>query len=104
MWQPYKKGFKAYLQLERSLSENSVEAYMRDLEKFTQFLQFRNELKNPEEVNLKDLQQFVKWVAELGMTSSSQARIISGLRSFYKYCQMEDISKEDPTLLLDTPK
>jgi integrase/recombinase XerD len=61
-------------------------------------------MKNPSEVELSDLQQFIKWIAELGMTASSQARIISGIRTFYKYCQLEDISATDPTLLLEGPK
>jgi len=104
MWEPYKKGFKAYLQLEKSLSDNSVEAYLRDIEKLTQYLQEKKNLKSPEDVDLKELQRFVKWVSELGMTATSQARIISGIRSFYKYCILENISKLDPTILLETPK
>lgn len=104
MWEPYKKGYKAYLQLEKSLSDNSVEAYLRDIEKLTQYLQEKKNLKSPEDVDLKELQRFVKWVSELGMTATSQARIISGIRSFYKYCILENISKLDPTILLETPK
>ena len=104
MWEHYKKGFKAYLQLERSLSDNSVEAYLRDLDKFTQYLLTTGELKAPEAIDLKTLQQFVKWIGELGMTPASQSRIISGLRSFYKYCMIEQISDKDPTTLLETPK
>ncbi|OSZ77499.1 site-specific tyrosine recombinase XerD [Chitinophagaceae bacterium IBVUCB2] len=104
MWEPYKKGFKSYLQLEKSLSDNSVQAYGRDIELLTQFLQDTSAMKNPADVTLKDLQAFLKQITELGMTASSQARIISGLRAFYKYCQLEDISKTDPTLLLDAPK
>ncbi|MGN6402147.1 MAG: site-specific tyrosine recombinase XerD [Flavisolibacter sp.] len=104
MWEPYKKGFKAYLQLERSLAANSIEAYLLDIEKLTSFLLENGIKKNPSEVDLKDLQQFVKWIAELGMTQSSQARIISGLRTFYKYCLLEDISTVDPTTLLEAPK
>ena len=104
MWDPYKKGFKAYLQLEKSLSDNSVEAYLRDMELLTNYLQESAALKNPAEIKLKDLQQFIKWIAELGMTASSQARIISGIRAFYKYCLLEDISKTDPTALLEAPK
>ena len=60
MWEPYKKGFKAYLQLEKSLSDNSVEAYLRDIEKLTQYLQEKKNLKSPEDVDLKELQRFVK--------------------------------------------
>ncbi len=104
MWEVYKKGFKAYLQLEKSLSDNSVEAYQRDIEKLTEYLITTNQNKSPSEIELKDLQNFVKWVAELGMTATSQARIISGIRGFYKYCLLEDISKSDPSTLLDTPK
>lgn len=104
MWEPYKKGFKSYLQLEKSLSDNSVQAYGRDIELLTQFLQEASAMKNPADVTFKDLQAFLKQITELGMTASSQARIISGLRAFYKYCQLEDISTTDPTLLLDAPK
>ena len=104
MWEPYKKGFKAYLQLERSLSDNSIIAYLSDMEKFTQFL-LNNDLKKaPPEIDLSILQQFIKWIAELGMTQTSQARIISALRTFYKYCLLEDITTVDPTTLLEAPK
>lgn len=104
MWEPYKKGFKAYLQLEKSLSDNSVAAYLRDLDKLTQFLQSTGNSCTPAQLDLKTLQQFVKWVAELGMTASSQARIISGIKAFYKYCLLENICTDDPTELLDAPK
>ncbi|HEV7331409.1 MAG TPA: site-specific tyrosine recombinase XerD [Flavisolibacter sp.] len=104
MWEPYKKGFKAYLQLERSLSDNSVKAYLSDLDKLTQFLLSNDLKRSPSEIELKHLQQFVKWVAELGMMQTSQARIISALRTFYKYCLLEDISTTDPTTLLEAPK
>lgn len=104
MWGGYKKGFKAYLQLEKSLSENSVEAYLHDVELFTQYLQSYNDLKNPDAVELKDLQQFIKSIAEMGMSAGSQARIISGLRQFYKYCLLEQITRNDPTALLEAPK
>ena len=88
MWDSYKKGFKAYLQLEKSLSDNSVEAYLRDIDKLTQYLQEASSLKTPADIELKDLQHFIKWIAELGMTPSSQARIISGIKAFYKYCSV----------------
>lgn len=104
MWEPYKKGFKAYLQLERSLSGNSIEAYLNDIEKLTNFLQANGHLKNPSEIKLADLQRFIQWIAELGMSATSQARIISGIRTFYKYCLLEDISNIDPTTLLEAPK
>lgn len=104
MWEPYKKGFRAYLQLERSLSDHSVEAYLQDLEKFTQFLLAKNDLKTPANVAIDDLRNFIQWAAELGMSEASQARMISGLRSFFSYAVMENISTDDPTTLLQAPK
>jgi integrase/recombinase XerD len=104
MWEPYKKGFKAYLQLERSLSDNSIIAYQSDMDKFTQFLLNSDLKKSPAEIDLPTLQQFIKWIAELGMTQASQARNISALRTFYKYCLLEDIVTVDPTTLLEAPK
>ena len=104
MWEGYKKGFKAWLQLEKSLSANSVEAYLHDIDKFTAYLLINEIKKTPSDIELKDLEQFLKWIHELGMTASSQARIISGLRSFYKYCLLEQISEKDPTVLLEAPK
>ena len=99
MWEPYKKGFKSYLQLEKSLAGNSVEAYLSDVEKLTAFLQATGLNKTPVQIDLKDLQAFVKWIAEFGITQSSQARAISGIRAFYKYCLLEDIVTKDPTTL-----
>jgi integrase/recombinase XerD len=104
MWDGYKKGYKAYLQLERSLSDNSVEAYLHDIEMLTTYLQATQNMKAPGDLTLKELQQFVRWVGELGMTASSQARIISGIRGFYKYCLIEQITTTNPTALLETPK
>lgn len=104
MWEVYKKGYKAYLQLERSLSDNSVEAYLRDIEKLTQFLEDKKSFKSPGEIDLKELQNFIRWVGGFGLTPSSQSRIISGIRSFYKYCSIENIIKKDPTTLLEGPK
>lgn len=104
MWEPYKKGFKAWLQLEKSLSDNSVEAYLHDIEALTSYLQQAGESKTPAAIELKDLEKFVEWIHSLGMTVASQARMISGLRSFYKYCLLEQIVNIDPTLLLEAPK
>lgn len=104
MWEPYKKGFKAYLQLEKSLSDNSVEAYLHDIEKLTAYLEVSKTLKTPQQIELKDLEKFVQWIMELGMTAGSQSRIISGLRSFFKYCLLERIVTIDPSTLLESPK
>src|SRR5918993_1924092 len=104
MWQGYKKGFKAYLQLEKSLSDNSVEAYLHDVEKLTSWMLQSGLQKTPAQVELKDLEAFVRWVGELGMTATSQARMISGLKSFFKYCLLEEIVSLDPATLLEAPK
>ena len=104
MWEPYKKGYKAWLQLEKSLSENSVEAYLRDIDKLTQFLEASRSMKAPEAIELKDLQAFLQWIGQLGLEPASQARVLSGIRSFYKYCYIEQIVKKDPTTLLESPK
>jgi len=104
VWEVYKNGFKAWLQLEKSLADNSVMAYLRDIDKLTQYLQAHDLLKTPQELELADLEQFVQWIHGLGMTAASQSRIISGLRSFYQYCLLEQISTNDPTVLLEAPK
>ena len=105
MWAPQIKSYKAYLQLEKSLSDNSVEAYLRDVEKLTQYLQQEAGIKkSPADITLKDLQHFLRWIGELGMTPASQARIISGIRSFYKFCAIENLVQKDPTALLEAPR
>jgi integrase/recombinase XerD len=104
MWDAYKKGFSSFLKLERSLSANSVMAYERDLELLIAYLQENKKTKTPSTIQLKDLQGFIKYIAQLGLSERSQARIISGIRAFYKYCLLEDIVKKDPTVLLEAPK
>lgn len=104
MWEAYKKGYKAYLQLEQSLSDHSVEAYLHDVTKLTEYLQIVNQAKNPADLTLKDLQAFVKWIGSLGMSATTQSRIISGIRSFYKYLRIEQLVSTDPSTLLEAPK
>ncbi len=103
-WRSAIKGFQAYLKLERSLSANSIEAYSRDMEKLFQFAEAQTTKINPEQITLADLRLFITWVNELGMIPSSQARILSGIKAFYKYLLMEDIIKIDPSALLESPK
>ncbi|MEY4629301.1 MAG: hypothetical protein RLZZ595_1627 [Bacteroidota bacterium] len=104
MWESYKKGFLIYLQLEKSLSPNTIDAYSLDLDKLIQFLQIKNLHIGPNDLQLTHLQEYLKWIAEMGMSERSQARIISGIKAFYKYCLQEDIAKKDPTELLSAPK
>jgi integrase/recombinase XerD len=104
MWEPFKNGFKAHLQLERSLSDATVEAYLNDIDKLTQYLETRGHSTPPSSITLADLQDFLKWVGNLGMTASSQSRMVSGIRNFFRYCLSEQIINTDPTELIDTPR
>jgi integrase/recombinase XerD len=103
-WSSYIEGFRVYLQLERSLSQNSIEAYQRDVIKLTQFLDASAFNLLPDQVEHKHLQDFLSWIAELGMTARSQARVISGMKSFFKYLLLENLVRIDPTELLESPK
>ena len=104
MWESYKKGFLIHLQLEKSLSPNTIEAYSLDLGKLIQFIEIMQMKVSPNELKLADLQAYIKWIAELGMSERSQSRIISGIKAFYKYCLQEEIVRQDPTELLSAPK
>lgn len=104
MWEPYQKGFRAFLLLERSLSDATVEAYLRDVEKFIQYLQYKGSSISPASTTLQDIQEFLKWIGELGMSPTSQSRIISGLRNFFQYCLAEQLIQTDPSELVDTPR
>lgn len=103
-WARAIKGFKAYLKLERSLAGNSIDAYSNDLEKLYQYADLQLNKKSPTEFSLQDLRGFITWINELGMIPSTQSRIISGIKSFYKYLLMEDLIAADPSELLETPK
>ena len=93
-----------HLQLEKSLSQNTVEAYTLDLDKLIQFTMLNRIEGGPESLTLVHLQSYLQWIAELGMSERSQMRIISGIKSFYRYCLQEQITKTDPTELLSAPK
>jgi len=103
-WPSAIKGFKAYLKLERSLAPNSISAYSKDLDKLYQYSDLQLYKKQPTEFSLQDLRNFINWVNELGMIPSTQSRIISGIKAFYKYLLMEDLIVADPSELLETPK
>ncbi len=103
-WESYIKDFGIFLKLEKSLSAHSVEAYTRDISKLTSFLEIRNYELEPENIKLDHLTEFLVWINELGMSSRSQARLISGMKSFFKYLLLEDVIDTDPTSLLETPR
>ena len=102
-WIGAKQRFKQYLQLERSLSVNSVEAYLADLEKF-ELWSVSQGWSGPLDMNQQRIQKFPEWIADLGFQATSQARIISGVRSFYKFLVIEDSLAESPADFLEPPK
>ncbi len=103
-WPVYKKGFKSYLKLEKSLSKNTVEAYLRDIEKLTQYFDVHQMEYAPEDVKLKQLREFIGWLNELGLSAFSQARIISGIKAFFEYLLHEEAIDSSPAELLDAPR
>ncbi|RFZ94450.1 site-specific tyrosine recombinase XerD [Mucilaginibacter conchicola] len=103
-WPSAIKGFKTYLKLERSLAGNSIEAYTRDIEKLHQFAEAERYDLQPDKFALSDLRGFINWISELGMTATSQARILSGIKAFYKFLLMDDVIQADPSELLEMPR
>lgn len=104
LWQSYIKGFKSYLKLERSLSANSVDAYLSDIDKLIQYYQSLNEAPQLAAIKIADLKSFISWLNELGMQASTQARVISGLKAFFAYLMLEAVITIDPTALIEAPK
>ncbi|OPZ99782.1 MAG: Tyrosine recombinase XerD [Bacteroidetes bacterium ADurb.Bin408] len=104
MWSSYLTGFKTFLKIEKSLSPHSVEAYLNDIKKLTAWLEITNRNCSPGELLLKDFQDFLKWINELGLSPNSQARLISGIKAFYHYLLLENVITTDPTELLEGPK
>ncbi|MFT3995243.1 MAG: site-specific tyrosine recombinase XerD [Dysgonomonas sp.] len=96
------KKYKNYLLLEKSLSANSIDAYMEDLAKLSGFM--ANEELKVEDITLDHLQQFIAQLYDLGISARSVARIISGIKSFFSYLELDGYIQNNPTELLDTPK
>ncbi|MBK9961154.1 MAG: site-specific tyrosine recombinase XerD [Saprospiraceae bacterium] len=103
-WVSAIKGFQAYLKLERSLSSHSLDAYSRDVAKLSRFVAEELDHKSPLKIELQDLIQFISWLNKVRLDSRSQARILSGVRAFYKFLLVEDLLNEDPTELLEGPR
>ncbi len=103
-WNAYSRGFKAYMKLERSLSINSIDAYLHDISLLYQWMSKHQPGVMPEDVTLEMLSAFIKDINKMGMGDRTQARILSGIRAFYKYLLLEDVINDDPTELLEGPK
>ncbi|MCX6231000.1 MAG: site-specific tyrosine recombinase XerD [Bacteroidetes bacterium] len=104
IWQNYIKNFNSFLKLEKSLSANSISAYIHDIDKLTQFLESKQLKIEPTAIELHHLQEFIKWVHESGLNARSQSRIISGIKAFFKFLLLEDIITINPAELLESPK
>lgn len=104
MWSVYLKNFKNYLALERSLSANTIEAYLRDVTMLQQYLENKNEADSPLKVEAHQIYSLLEYVGELGLSSYTQARVISGLKSFFKYLVFEGELQKDPMELVEAPK
>ncbi|MFM9057254.1 MAG: site-specific integrase, partial [Bacteroidota bacterium] len=79
-WKIAIKGFTSYLRLERSLSANTLSAYIHDVENLAAYLDYQQEKTTPEHIKHEQLQGFIRWVSELGMTARTQARVLSGIK------------------------
>lgn len=103
-WKAAKKGFKAYLAMERSMSPNTWSAYLSDIGKLEQWLELEGLELSPLQIDKKHLEQFIFWVNRLGLAASSQARLVAGIRALYKYFLVEDYLDDDPTEMLESPR
>lgn len=103
-WKKEIKEFVIFLKLEKSVSANTISAYRSDLEKLHQYIQEKHHLLAPDQVDLKILEGFLLQISSENLSARTQARIISGIRSFFKFLQLEDKIQEDPTELLEFPK
>lgn len=103
-WSESKKGYEDFLRLEKSLSQNSVAAYINDINKLVIFLEQEYRKLPPDKVRLQHLKKFVAWLNDKGVSPRTQARTISGVKSFFKYLLMEEKITNDPTTLLESPK
>ncbi len=96
--------FRNFLKLEKSLSNNSITAYESDIRKLVTFLEIKDLNISPINIKFKNLQDFIEWINELGLNARSQARIISGLKAFFKFLILEDKIETNPSSLLESPR
>ncbi len=97
------KNFLIYVRLEQSLSDNSVAAYQHDIELYRQYLNSINHSMLVKNIHQEEIESFLAYLYEIGLSASSQARILSGLRKFFKYLMLEKLISINPTELISTP-
>jgi len=103
-WEKTIFHFKSFLKLEKSLSKNSIDAYETDIKKFVSYLDSKKLAISPTQVQTKDIKKFLEWLNEFNLNARSQARIISGLKAFFKYLLLENRIDSDPSGLVESPK
>lgn len=103
-YESYKTGFRVYLQLERGLSANTLDAYLHDVDLLFDFLEIKKDGKGISKISYDDLSEFVSYIREMDLGAYSQARVISGIRAFFKYLLLEKIIEKNPSELLEAPK
>jgi integrase/recombinase XerD len=104
MWQSYIKHFKNYLRLERSLSGHSVEAYVHDADKLREYAELHGLASSPTDISEEHVLGLLRYLTELGLSAHTQARILSGIKAFFKYLLLENIIQEDPSELVESPR
>jgi integrase/recombinase XerD len=98
------REYKSYLKLEKGLADNSVEAYENDIRKFLSFMESTESMLEPDSVDKFLIQKFIQWINDSGLNSRTQSRIISGIKSFFKYLILEESISVDPTIMLESPR
>jgi integrase/recombinase XerD len=104
MWEEFIESYTNYLKLEKSLSGNTIEAYLKDIAKFIEFIDEKGIKASPAEITQALIREFIDKINDAGMSASSQARALSGVKSFFKYLLIHDIIERDPSSLIETPK
>jgi integrase/recombinase XerD len=104
LWKHHIQNFSAYLKIEKSLSKNSVDAYLHDVHLLTQYLEINQFSEEPTAIELNHLENFLAYLHDLGLNDRSQARIISGLKAFFKYLILDNYLQIDVSALLEAPK
>ncbi|MEJ6734998.1 MAG: site-specific tyrosine recombinase XerD [Flavobacteriales bacterium] len=103
-WKNYIKEFRSHILFEKSLSDNTFESYQRDVKKLVSFLEMNKNNSSPSKIKTEDIREFIQWIAQMGMSAKSQARIISSLKSFFNYLVIENVIDQSPAQNIENPK